>query len=113
MLIWSGWGALTVLFAMAAAVGGVALEPVLGRLGLPAQSGIEIGWLIAALVNWLVGTRLNNGPTRELVDARTGQRVVLRRRHTLFWIPMQYFSVLMLILSAVAILGMLGVGTPR
>lgn len=113
MIIWSGWGVLTALFAVGAVAGGVLLEAVLRPIGLPAQSGLIIGWLIAAVVNWLVGTRLNNGPARELVDPRTGQHVILRRRHTLFWIPMQYYSVLMVILGAIAVLGALGVGTPR
>lgn len=113
MIVWSGWGVLTALFAVGGVAVGILIETVLRSVGLPAQSGLVLGWLIAAIVNWLVGTRLNNGPVRELVDPRTGQRVILRRRHTLFWIPMQYYSVLMLILGAFAVLGAIGIGTPR
>ena len=113
MIIWSGWGVLTVLCAAVALVGGVALEPVLLSVGLPKQSGLILGWLAGALANWVLGRQLNGAPGRELVDPRTGQRILLRRRHTLFWIPMQYYSVVMLVLGGFAVLGALGVGKPR
>ncbi|MGU3538044.1 hypothetical protein [Methylobacterium sp. A54F] len=111
MIIWSGWGFLPVLFGGLGMVAGVLLDPLLARLGLPAQSGLIVGWLAAAAVNGWVGTRLNGGQGRELIDPTTGQRVILRRRHTLFWIPMQYYSVLMLLLGILAVLGALGVGS--
>ncbi|MGU3358896.1 hypothetical protein ACLBWX_01040 [Methylobacterium sp. M6A4_1b] len=47
---------------------------------------------------------MNGRPGRELIDPRTGERVVLRAWHTLFWIPMQYYSVLLLLLGALAAL---------
>ncbi len=40
-----------------------------------------------------MGRRLNGGPGRVLTDQATGQTVVLRRRHSLFFIPMQWWSV--------------------
>ena len=55
--------------------------------------GLVAGLLAAAVVNWFVGIRLNNRPGRELIDAKTGERVVLRRRHSLFFVPMQWWSV--------------------
>ncbi|WP_407529192.1 hypothetical protein [Methylobacterium oryzisoli] len=113
MIIWSGWGALTALIMGAALVAGVLVDPALARIGLPTPTGVVVVWVAAAVLNWVVGTRLNNRPGRELVDPRTGQVVILRGRHTLFWIPMQYYSVLILLLGAVAILGALGAGTPR
>lgn len=113
MIVWSGWGFVTVLLGLGGAALGTFLDSAPTSVGLPAQSGLIVGWLVAAGLNWLLGTRLNNGPARELVDPRTGQRIILRRRHTLFWIPMQYYSALMLVLGALAVLGALGVGTPR
>lgn len=107
MIIWSGWGMLSALIAGAALVGGVLLDPALARVGIPTPTGVVLVWLIAALANWSLGKRLNQRPGRELVDPRTGERVILRPRHTLFWIPMQYYSVLMLLLGALAAFGAL------
>ncbi len=102
MIIWSGWGILTLLI-----LGGV---PILGIgildqvLHLSPERG-ELPWTVivtltlAAALNWWLGKRLNSDPGRELVDAATGQRIILRRRHALFWIPMQYWSVLPLLLA--------------
>lgn len=96
MIIWSGWGFLSVVIAVV--VGGLTTAlTVLGleKLGLGTWTGMGLvaGLAAAALVNWLVGIRLNQRPGRELIDAKTGERVVLRKRHSLFFIPMQWWSV--------------------
>ncbi|SEP50722.1 hypothetical protein SAMN04487843_13934 [Methylobacterium sp. ap11] len=105
MIIWSGWGMLSVLIAAAGLVGSVLLDPALARIGIPTPTGVVLVWVVAAAFNWWLGTRLNNRPGRELVDQRTGQIVILRGRHTLFWIPMQYYSVLMVVLGGLSVLG--------
>ncbi|KQP40055.1 hypothetical protein ASF49_21355 [Methylobacterium sp. Leaf104] len=102
MIIWSGWGMVSALIGGAALVISVLLDPALARLGVPTPTGVVLVWLAAAFANWTLGIRLNGRPGRELIDPRTGERVVLRARHTLFWIPMQYYSVLMLLLGALA-----------
>lgn len=58
---------------------------------------------MAAIVNWFVGVRLNNRPGRELIGTKTGQRVVLRRRNTLFFVPMQFWSVPLLVLGSASL----------
>ena len=96
MVIWSGWGILTVLIAALVcgtfSAGGVALFDM---AGLHRWSGLAfgLGLLAAAAVNWWIGRRLNSRPGRMLTDQATGQTVVLRRRHSLFFIPMQWWSV--------------------
>ena len=48
----------------------------------------------------LVGRRRLNGASgRALMDPATGEQVLLIKRHTLFWIPMQYWSAPMLLLA--------------
>jgi hypothetical protein len=86
-IVWTGWGILVVAFAGAALVLGLVLDQAVGfRTGLAE--------LLAAAGVWFVGVRLNVGRDRTLVDPASGEQVVLRRRHTLFWIPMQYWAVL-------------------
>ena len=90
MVVWSGYGILSA-FLLVFCLG----------LGFAAGSGTGIpegyaaggGLLIGAVLNWFMGRRFNNPANdRELVDPRTGGRVMLKRRHSLFYVPMQYWS---------------------
>ncbi len=105
MIIWSDWGMLSAFIAAAGLFGSVLLDPTLARVGIPTPTVVILVWAIAIGFNWWLGTRLNNRPGRELLDPRTGQTMILRSRHTLFWIPMQYYSVLMVLLAAFAVVG--------
>lgn len=95
-IVWSGWGALTILIVMVVAiVVGAILQLIFNAIGYPqlAFLAFSVGLFSAAAANWFIGKRLNNTPGRELVDPKTGQRVLLTRRHKLFWIEMQYWSI--------------------
>lgn len=81
----------------------VLVDPALARFGTPTPTGRVAVWLAASAPNWVAGTRLNARPDREPVEPRTGQAVILRARHTLFWISIQYRSVLLL--GVIAALG--------
>ena len=96
MIIWRGWGVLTI--AIVALVGGLVTAigfNVLKETGWYAGLALTAGLVAAAVVNWFVGRRLNSAPTRELVDPVTGGRVVLRRSNNLFFVPMEWWSVLL------------------
>lgn len=98
MIIWRGWGVLTI--AIVVLVGGLVTAisvNVLKETGRFVGLAFTAGLVTAALVNWFVGRRLNSAPGRELVDPATGERVVLRRSHDLFFVPMEWWSVLLLI----------------
>ena len=98
MIIWRGWGVLTI--AIVVLVGGLVTAisvNVLKETGRFVGLAFTAGLVAAALVNWFVGRRLNSAPGRELMDPATGQRVVLRRSHDLFFVPMEWWSVLLLI----------------
>lgn len=73
------------------------LSIVTGFLGiqsrLVAGFTLAIAMFVAAAANWRIGKRLNGKPGRELIDAKTGERVLLQSRHDLFWIKMEYWSV--------------------
>ena len=97
--VWSRWGILVVLYGLAALlIGGV----IGNATGLGPRQLIPIGIceLLAAIAVWFTGVRLNRDADRRLLDPKTGREVVVRRRHTLFWIPMQYWA---------PVLGLIGV----
>ncbi len=96
MIIWSGWGILAPI--VAALVGGpvaMGLGWVFDRAGYPNLIGIAVGlgFLAAAAAVWVLGQRLNGAPGRELLDPRTGETVVLRPSHGLFFVPVQWWAI--------------------
>ena len=111
MIVWQGFGFAAILIPILSYVVTVKLFQVLLSAAYtdthawPGALGTLIG---AGLVFWL--SVVLNKPGRTLVDPKTGQTVVLRRKHTLFWIPMQYLAAIL----AVVALGMLFVrsGSP-
>ena len=110
-IVWHGWGFLTIVIVAAVAVlVGAVLQAIFAATGYPqlAFLATSIGLLCAAAANWFVGKRLNGAPPRELVDARTGQRVLLARRHKLFWIRMEYWSVPVALAALLPLLALTG-----
>jgi hypothetical protein len=87
MLIWTGWGILVVPIAAALSFLGVGFAQL---VNLNAEAGVFIGLPLACVAVWYVGNHLNR-PV-EGYHPRTGERVIYRNQHTLFWIPMQYFA---------------------
>ena len=56
---------------------------------------------ISGLIVILVGRKLNSKPPRVLLDPETYEEVILEEKHTCFWIPMQYWGYLYLLLALV------------
>ena len=64
-----------------------------------------IGLVLGALVNFVVADRIlrPREQPRELVDQKTGQRVMYGSRSTFFFIPAEYWSIVMLLAAVLAI----------
>jgi len=98
MIVWSGWGFLAAVIAIAGAV--------VGQLVLGDRYGIGLGFLLAAIVNFLLGRKLNDSSKDQIVvDEKTGERMALKRRSTLFFIPMEWWSILMVGVAVISLLG--------
>lgn len=105
MFIWQGAGILSILV------------PVI--LGILAQWSVDsyfghgyseihswqnaIAWTLGAVVIWLSGTKLAKRPTKSLIDPKTGAQVSFQEKHTLFWIPMQYWAIVWIGASIVSL----------
>lgn len=59
--------------------------------------------LAGTLGIWTLGRKLSQGPGRVLIDPETNERIVLRTRHTLFWIPMEYWAFIVAIICVALI----------
>jgi hypothetical protein len=106
-LIWRGWGILAILIPLVAlglgAVIGMAIAPSNG-----AAAGVvtAIFGLAGSATVWVVGERLNGAPGRLLVDPATGEKLILRSTHTLFWVPLQWWAPVAALFSIVVAIGM-------
>ena len=95
MIIWSGFGFLGVLIPIVTWFATVFLcRTALGPVYMTTHNWPSaLGLLLGAACVWLVSFKLD-GPGRQLFDPATGQTVVLRRRNTLFWIPLKYVAII-------------------
>lgn len=93
MIIWSGYGFLVPLIAMAA----IALAQIAAtstKYDTNPLSGI-VTFLMLALAGaaiWFLGKKFNTAPGRAVIDKQTGKEIVLRRKHSLFFVPMEYWG---------------------
>lgn len=87
MIVWSGRGFLIVIVLIAT------LFTVLGLL--PKEYGdyaFVIAAYVAGIFSFVFGTKWNNKKARVLIDEKTGERILVKNNHSLFWIPMQYWG---------------------
>jgi hypothetical protein len=96
MVIWQGLGFLAIVLPM---IGYILVSVTVGAIEGPGYTAQHswpgaLGTLIGACVVWLLALRLDQ-PGRQLVDPKTGQVVVLRKKHTLFFVPMKYVALFM------------------
>jgi hypothetical protein len=103
IFVWTGWGILVVLYALVALVVGTVVRNAAGG---SLRAGLTIGLceVLAAVAVWFTGVLLNGQTDPVLVDANTGKQVRLRRRHTLFWIPMQYWAPILAVGGIIAMI---------
>jgi hypothetical protein len=100
MVIWQGLGFLALVipilgYVLVARLVG-AMEGV-GYLALHSWPG-ALGTLLGACLVWLLALWLDK-PGRELTDPKTGEIVVLKRKHSLFFVPMKYVAILMAVIA--------------
>lgn len=59
--------------------------------------------LIAGVICWFLGVRLEKTPTRVLVDEASGEKFTLQAKHTLFWIPIKWCGVIAIVGSVLVV----------
>ncbi|MCI0152268.1 hypothetical protein KNO81_41440 [Paraburkholderia sediminicola] len=107
LLIWQGWGLLApVILASCVGASGL-LFGLLPRsiVGYDPIPFLVLGFIASAYLTWRIGKKINSRPGRELIDPKTNERIELKQHHSLFWIPLQWWSTLSI---AGAIFGIIG-----
>lgn len=99
MIVWTGAGVLVLFIGIA----GYALGYAIGGQEHGALGG-GLGTILGAVGIWFAGRALNNpAKARVLVDPQTGQQVVLQKTHTFFWVKMEWWAIVVVIIGVYAI----------
>lgn len=104
MIIWSGWGVLSIVFAIIGIIVGGLVGAVTGAL----VGGI-VGGGVAAVLNHLVAKSVGKGTI--MIDPETNQQVLLKKSNSLFFIPMSWFTVIFAIGGI--FIGFIGMGADK
>lgn len=89
MIVWTGRGFLSALVLL--------IVLFISILILPDGStdyGFVTAFFVAGLFSWIFGVKWNKQNERLVIDATTGQKLLLKNSHSLFWIPMQYWGII-------------------
>ena len=103
MIFWKGWGILGLLFP-------ILIVSMLVLLGYSDEDRAAnwiyfIGLTLSAVPVWFLGKHLNRDKDEVYVNERTGKRVKMGYRHTLFFIPLQYYAIVYPILGIAPLIG--------
>ncbi|HKQ37893.1 MAG TPA: hypothetical protein VJ063_07430 [Verrucomicrobiae bacterium] len=64
---------------------------------------LAISLFVSAFTSWLVGRYFHNRKARVLIDPATGEEVILRKSHTLFFVPMMWWGPILVVFGIVAL----------
>ncbi|MGQ1888959.1 hypothetical protein ACT29H_00805 [Thermophagus sp. OGC60D27] len=96
MIVWSGRGILTALVFI--------VTLFLSIWYLPeslSDYGFATTCFISAAFSWIFGKKWNKQNKRIVTDNKTGQKLIIKRNHSLFWIPMQYWGIIFSIVGII------------
>ena len=92
MIIWTGWGFLTLVIGFGCAI--------IGEWLLDPGLGVGLGWIAGGLVNYLFLTLLRHSrPDWTRIAPENDETVVLRRRDRLLFIDTKWWSVIFVVIG--------------
>lgn len=89
MIVWTRLGFIALLIPMA-------IFLLIGEVDKshPMAYKNEIGFVISAIAVWFTGKKLNSATSAKkvMIDPETNKEVVLNNKHTIFFVPMEWFA---------------------
>lgn len=107
MIIWSGWGIIVPLILLLS----IGLIQLIwsGLLGLDDSSPLIanlwllISFALAGVLSWFTGKKMNKpSENQTYIHKQTGQEVQLKPRHSLFFIRIEYWGIILPIIGVIA-----------
>jgi len=108
MLIWKRWGILAFVIGFGSlVVTQLVVDAVWGEGTYTADSDLwaGVGMMLGGAVTLAVGLRLNRWARTEHGPWLPTSQLPYRERHTLFWIPMEYWGALLTMVGLIMIIG--------
>ena len=94
-IIWSGKGFLVAVFTYGCSLVANLITNFVtgsGAYWVAHKWPFAVSLFVSAVPCWVVGRAIQNRNARVLVDPKTGEEVVLREPHTLFFVPMKWWA---------------------
>jgi hypothetical protein len=104
VIIWKGWGFLVAVIGFGCLLlSELAVEAVLGDSDYYQAHGWPkfAAFAVAAALVWFVSKRLNARPAKVLLDPETGRQVILKPSHSLFFVRMEYWAPIFVVLGII------------
>jgi hypothetical protein len=105
MIIWRGFGFAAAIIPVVIVV----LTQLItdGATGDPAYYKTH-GWiravalLVAAVLVYFVGRKLNGTPGRTVIDKQTGREIILKQAHSMFFIPVEFWAYIIAVFAVIS-----------
>lgn len=108
MLIWKRWGILVFVIGLGfLAVTQLVVDAVWGEGTYAADSDLwaGVGFVFGGAVILVLGARLNEWARTEEGPWLPTSQLPYRERHTFFWLPMEYWGVLLVMVGFTMVIG--------
>ncbi|MGE6619280.1 hypothetical protein [Bacillus mycoides] len=107
MIIWSGWGFLVAII--------VIINTLLGKVIFGSITGdatyfqnhswpMAIMLIISGVMSWYLGKYINKPNGKVYIDAETGEKVMFTKKHSLFFIKMEYWGPILGVIAIVTLI---------
>lgn len=105
MIIWKGWGFLVaVIVFFTSLVAEIISESVTSNEDYYQEHSfpLSLALLLSGIISGLLGKWLNTRNADVFIEIDTGKEIVVKNNHSLFFIPMEYWGMI-LVVSAVLV----------
>lgn len=104
MIIWSGFGFLVVVIVIASTfLAQIITRAITGNDQFFDQSSIpfDIAMFFSSAVIYFLGKWLNTRKAKTYIDKETGKEIILKRNHSLFFIKMEYWGIIIIVIMVI------------
>lgn len=96
MVVWKGWGISALIIPLLCSWLAEMVFNSINGVGSYKDSswGMPLVLSLSSVLVYFIGCKLNNKPGRILIDPENNEKIELKDTHTMFWIPLQYWGVI-------------------
>ena len=96
VVVWRGWGPIVIAIGFLALLVGFLVTSTLGFDERGGDFIVGLALIAAGIGTWFLGVRMNRDAVRDLVDPKTGEQVTVRGGHSLFFVSVRWWGVVMI-----------------